>query len=599
MEFTAEGKYKKICYGELTMNQSITSLAEGPQDERPTDLQEFVREAAKAGEAPVNTTQANLSEAQKLIEESGLEGGQEVTELQALANRALEARNAFESRVERISSPYVISPELQKTLRIARLLKKPLLLEGEPGTGKTSLAYALAGEEDLPVIHCRGKSTLTAQSVMYEIDYVARLNDATLSQAVPEALKSQTEKWRQYLESGGDPSSQEFQAFVGSFENASKLLNMGKVSDVRNYITYGELGEAIIRAAKGEKVILLFDEIDKAKREFPNDLLDEFEHMTMRIRETGEEVSAPRENVVVLITSNHERDLPEPFLRRCIYSYIEFPKPDLMTEIVKAHIPDIDERLLESTIEAFYKVRNIRGIQKAPSTSEMLDWIRVLAEFGIKEVTGGIPLSEALLKTKEDKDIVEQVLGNGSGRAKEEILRKKRMPGEVIAVLRGQRVFTLKELPNYANIAGDKMVDTLYLTLANAGLSFQTTRSIDDRFDIYESGIKRVGSGFAITSAEGLYVYQVLKDAGFIETRYVATKEAISFTEIEEANDQFIVGTDSKGRRIYRTKDGVCVYQVDQSIPESESEDTLSQSEEDFYKALEKAEQGGQKKIRI
>lgn len=380
-------------------------------------------------------------------------------------------------------------------------------------------------------------------------------------------------------------------------------MNMGKVSDVRNYITYGELGEAIIRAARGEKVILLFDEVDKAKREFPNDLLDELEHLTMRIRETGEEVSAPRENLIVMVTSNHERDLPEPFLRRCVYSYLEFPKPDQMTEIVKAHIPEVSEKLLQSALDTFYKIRGAEGIQKAPSTSEMLDWMRVLMEFGVKEVTDGVPLAEALLKTKEDMELIDQKLGDDSKRASEEVLREGKMPDEVISVLRGQRVFALTELPQY-NYQNYESANELYLTLANAGYSFKSSLEYNDKFEIFERGIKRVGDHFAITSKEGMPVYEFLKNNGYVGAEYVTSKEQVNFTKIENSNGHFVKGIDSKGREVFRTKDGVCVYQLSQAeLAEGNVDGTRTQMEEAFYQAIEKAqlraEQRGQKKIRI
>lgn len=583
------------------MSQQITSLAETSGDARSQDLVEIVAEALKAGEMPVSVAQGNLDEGKRLAKEMGEPDGIEVVELESLAKRAVEVRNAFESRVERISSPYVITPELQKTLRVARILKKPLLLEGEPGTGKTSLAYALAGEEDLPIIHCRGKSTLTAQTVMYEIDYVARLNDATLSQAIPEALKGQTARWQEYLEGGGDPTKAEFQAFMGSFENASKLLNMGKVSDVRNYITYGELGEAIIRAAQGEKVILLFDEVDKAKREFPNDLLDELEHMTMRIRETGEEVSAPRENIVVVITSNHERDLPEPFLRRCVYDYLEFPSAEQMTEIVKAHIPNVNDRLLRSASELFYKIRGTEGIQKKPSTSEMLEWMRVLIEFGVRDLSDGDPFPGVLLKTKEDLEIATAVFGGArkadSEPKTDEVLRQKRMPEEVIAVMKGQRVFTLANMPEYYEKETDA---ALYLTLANAGYSFEKPNGYDSNFTVYADGIRRVGNSFAVTASGGYKVYDLLRETGFVASEFVVTKETIQLAKVEEANEQFIRGTDEHGREVFKTKDGRNIYQLTLEETRGMSDDgTRGQMEDAFYKAIDRQQQRGQKTIRV
>ena len=428
-------------------------------DRTPEDTAEVLSSGEEVRQETESTLDGKIIEAERIGDQELGDGvNTEVEELHQLKGQVAEVAQAFETRVERMSSPYVISPELQKTLEVSRILHKPLLLEGEPGTGKTSLAYALAGEEDTPIIHCRGKSTLTAQSVMYEIDYVARLNDASLSQAIPEAMRADAEKWSKHIEEGGDAQDPGFQGFMSGFERAAKLLNLGKVSDVRNYITYGELGEAITRAAQGEEVILLFDEIDKAKRDFPNDLLDELEHMTMRVRETGQEISAPRENITIVITSNHERDLPEPFLRRCVYNYLEFPKPDHVTDIVKAHLPDVDENLLQSAVSRFYEVRNLRGLQKEPSTSEMLDWMKVLIAMGVENVDGSVPFPETLVKIKEDLDIVRKEAGSDGYPSDEELaeyemLEVYKMERAAYEATQGSLVFRLEARGSYSRDA--------------------------------------------------------------------------------------------------------------------------------------------------
>jgi MoxR-like ATPase len=549
----------------------------------PEDTEAVVKAGEEARQATESTLDANTIEAERIRdEELGEAAEPEIVELHQIKSQTAEVAQAFETRVERMSSPYVISPELEKTLRVSRILNKPLLLEGEPGTGKTSLAYALSGEEDTPIIHCRGKSTLSAQSVMYEIDYVARLNDASLSQAIPEAMRADAERWSRHIEEGGSADDAGFQSFMTGFERAAKLLNIGKVSDVRNYITYGELGEAITRAASGEKVILLFDEIDKAKRDFPNDLLDELEHMTMRVRETGQEISAPKENITVVITSNHERDLPEPFLRRCVYSYLEFPKPAHMTEIVKAHLPDVDENLLRSAVSRFYEVRSLRGIQKEPSTSEMLDWMKVLIAMGVEDVNGSVPFPETLVKIKEDLDIVRKESGNDYPSDQElaeyEYLEVYKMEKAAYEAIHGSLVFRLEARGSWGRDT-DLPRSELYALLANEGYQF-TAPNEDEHdsrqvFSIDEPGFTRLsGNVFALKPPEGLdkaaqekwmekskRLYDLMLQGGYVKTQFTVSEEPRKFSQVAQSNELFVKGTDESGQVFYKTKDGKYVYE--------------------------------------
>ncbi len=521
-------------------------------------------EARTAAEHTRGAIGQDLRYAEGLRDTGGSTAETGIRRIKDIADQVDTDTAAFEAKADRLSSPYVISPQLAKEHKVARFLKKPHLLEGEPGTGKTSLAYAVAGDEGLPLIHCRGKSTLTAQSVMYEVDYVGRLNDAMLAQNIPDVLRGQTQQWVKYLESGGDPNAAEFQSFMVGFEHSAKLLNLEKVSDVRRYLKYGELGEAIIRGAQGEKVVLLFDEIDKAKREFPNDLLDELEHLTIRIRETGEEISAPRENVFVLITSNHERDLPEPFLRRCVYSYIDFPDAEQMTEIVRAHTPDINERLLESAARRFYEIRGRADLQKKPSTSEMLDWVRVLQEFGVEEVTDETPFAETLLKYKEDQDKL------GVRGRREEKLIQSGLPESVVAALNGDKVVRLRAASYYDRNPSPQAL----VKLANAGYRFTTAKSEDRNgrpFNIHADNVRRVDDltftilpyektkDGTITSPSDLY--EILEGAEAIESTMEVTDTPIELASIEDGNEYFIKGKDAQGRTVYRMSDGRFVYE--------------------------------------
>lgn len=262
----------------------------------------------------------------------------------------------------RSSDEYVASEQLMSAVNIAVALQKPLLIKGEPGTGKTMLAQAVSRALNRPLIIWNIKSTTKAQDGLYVYDVVQRLYDSQFG--------------------GAD------------------------VSDIKKYVKLGKLGEAF---SAGQDVILLIDEIDKADIEFPNDLLWELDRMEFYIPETGETVKAARRPVVI-ITSNAEKELPDAFLRRCVFHYIEFPTPELMEEIVRVHFPDLEQNVLNASIKAFYAIRNLPTIQKKPATSELVDWIRALTIGGIspERIEREIPFAGVLLKKNEDLDTLER-----------------------------------------------------------------------------------------------------------------------------------------------------------------------------------------------
>lgn len=256
------------------------------------------------------------------------------------------------------SPDYVISEPLKNAVNVTIALKRPLLIRGEPGTGKTLLAHSIAKGLDKRLIIWNIKSTTKAQEGLYVYDTVQRLNDSRF----------------------GDRD----------------------VSDIKQYIKLGKLGQAFVSP---EQVALLIDEIDKADMEFPNDLLNELEEMSFYIPETNETITATHRPIVV-ITSNAEKELPDAFLRRCIFHYIEFPNPELMEEIVRVHFPNIKDNLLHEALKAFYKLRGIDDFRKKPSTSELIDWIHALTAGGISHdrVSSEIPFVGTLLKKETDYD---------------------------------------------------------------------------------------------------------------------------------------------------------------------------------------------------
>jgi MoxR-like ATPase len=251
---------------------------------------------------------------------------------------------------------YLAGEALASAVNTALALEKPLLVRGEPGTGKTLLAEAIAESLESPLIAWHVKSTTRAQDGLYVYDTVQRLYDSRFGE--------------------------------------------GDVRDIRRYIKLGPLGRALSEA---RRAVLLIDEIDKADLEFPNDLLHELDRMRFVVAETGDEVVAV-ERPVVVITSNNERELPDAFLRRCIFHFIDFPDRAFMRRVVDVHHPDVAEKLVDQALQAFYAIRDIRGLRKRPSTSELIDWIAVLRKAGIGEVKleAALPFLGTLLKKEQD-----------------------------------------------------------------------------------------------------------------------------------------------------------------------------------------------------
>ena len=254
------------------------------------------------------------------------------------------------------SDDYIASKPLMEIVNVSIALGKPLVIKGEPGTGKTLLAHSIAEALNKKLLIWNVKSTTKAKDGLYVYDTVQRLNDARFKDK--------------------------------------------DISDIRQYIKLGKLGQSF---KSDEKLVLLIDEIDKADVEFPNDLLNELDEMTFHIPELDEEVAAIHRPIVI-ITSNSEKELPDAFLRRCIFHYIEFPDEEMMERIVKVHYPDIEMKLVKEAIKRFYWIREVDGLRKKPSTSELLDWIKALALGGLSvdKITSEIPFLGTLLKNELD-----------------------------------------------------------------------------------------------------------------------------------------------------------------------------------------------------
>ena len=271
------------------------------------------------------------------------------------------------------SDQYVATQDLMLAVNAAITLKRPLLVKGEPGTGKTMLAEEVAGALNMPLLQWHIKSTTKAQQGLYEYDAVSRLRDSQLA--------------------GADGSE--------------------RVKDIRNYIVKGVLWQAFTAE---QPVALLIDEIDKADIEFPNDLLQELDRMSFDVYETQERIEA-RERPIVVITSNNEKELPDAFLRRCFFHYIKFPDRETMQEIIDVHFPGIQKVLVKKAMDIFYDLREVPGLKKKPSTSELLDWLKLLLNEDMplevlqdKNPASAIPpLHGALLKNEQDIMLFERL----------------------------------------------------------------------------------------------------------------------------------------------------------------------------------------------
>ncbi|MCA9583145.1 MAG: MoxR family ATPase [Myxococcales bacterium] len=262
---------------------------------------------------------------------------------------------------------YLTDEGLETAVNCALVLEKPLLVRGEPGTGKTLLAEAVAESLGAPLIRWNVKSTTRAQDGLYVYDTVQRLYDSRF----------------------GD----------------------GDVRDIKKYIRLGPVGEAF---TSDERAVLLIDEVDKADVEFPNDLLNELDRMRFFVTETQEEIVAKHRPVVV-ITSNNEKELPDPFLRRCVFHFIDFPSAELMARIVEVHHPGLNAALAQQAIETFYEIRDMRRLRKRPSTSELVDWIAVLKAAGVTDVALGaaLPFLGTLIKKEQDLVALADQLAGG------------------------------------------------------------------------------------------------------------------------------------------------------------------------------------------
>ncbi len=280
--------------------------------------------------------------------------------------RSMNHNNSFMKF--RGASKYVLDEELAKIVNVAIALEMPLLLKGEPGTGKTMLAHAIAEALNMPLIVLNVKSSMKLIDALYQYDTLTRLNDSRF----------------------GDSKRD--------------------VSNIEEYIRMGKIGQAFV---SDERVVLLIDEIDKADSDFQDDMLDVLDQMEFDIIEIDKTIKA-KHRPIIIITSNAKKDLSDPFLGRCIFHHIAFPEPDMMRKIISVHFPDLDKNLMESAIRTFYRLREIRGIEKKPATRELINWIRAMRadpDFNVKDlIKGDVPYLGVLFKKSNDYFIAQNAV---------------------------------------------------------------------------------------------------------------------------------------------------------------------------------------------
>lgn len=338
-------------------------------------------------------------------------------------NRLEQIHHGITDLNERMTRPYIMSQEMKTTLFSLETLANQgginsLILEGEPGTGKTQLVYSLVGEElsngsDVSLVHIRVKDTMSAQDLLYSVDNIRRLSDSQTAPLPPEISREATQ-WKQKILRGAiNPKTDpQYRDFADRLQTINELSAASNDLSYDKYIDMGPLGEAIIQSSMGKKVYLLIDEIEKGREELMTGILDEIENLTFNIPEINETISGNKSNLRIFITTNTEEShkIPSAFRRRCLYSFINYPDRQQLSEIVEANYPNINQELLGYALDAFNALHHDNNLRKKPSTPELLSWIAILNQNFDGQVPDGIPHQEILLKYEEDFERAQEQL---------------------------------------------------------------------------------------------------------------------------------------------------------------------------------------------
>lgn len=437
-------------------------------------------------------------------------------------------RHGLTEMNERMERPYVVSAELQAVKEVLDILAKSgdcnsIILEGETGTGKTQWVYSEVGQElqegnDVALVHVRVKDTMRAQDLLYSIDDVRRLNDAQTHAQVPEEIKNEAAVWRQKIigDEINPVTDEEYKAFKAKIKAVVELGETTKDLDYLNYVDLGPLGEAIYQSGKGKRVYLLIDEIEKGREELMTGILDEIEHLTFIIGETGTVIKGDKKNLRIVITTNTEDSdkIPPSFRRRSLYHYVDYPSRSDLAQIVELNFPGIQKELLNYAVSVFYQYHENSEIQKKPSIPELLSWIRVLAKEYSGGIPEGIPHREILLKYQGDQSLD---IGKINIDAQEQVEKiEGELPHFVYKALQGERVFHIHDSINF-HYKQQEFAE-FYACLQNNGMNFVTPQFeevYDDEQDEYVQkcirifqlivpGIENLGNGYYIIPEDRL-----------------------------------------------------------------------------------------------
>lgn len=474
-------------------------------------------------------------------------------------------RHGLSELNERMEKPYVVSAELQAVKEVLDILAETgdcnsVILEGEPGTGKTQWAYSEVGQElqdgkDVTLVHVRVKDTMRAQDLLYSIDDVRRLSDAQAQAQVPEEIKNEASAWKQKIMNREikPATDEEYRSFKSKMEAVVELGETAKDLDYINYVDLGPLGEAIYQSGKGKKVYLLIDEIEKGREELMTGILDEIENLTFTVGETGTVIKGDKKNLRIVITTNTEDSdkIPPSFRRRSLYHYIDYPGRADMAKIVKLNFPDIRKELLNYAISVFYQYHENSEIQKKPSTPELLAWIRVLTKEYDSEIPEDVPHREILLKYQEDQELE---IGKINVEAEEQAERQEsELPHYIHRALQGEKVF---HLTNQLNSFNDQnKFSEFYAHLQNEGINFVTpyfeekeerdnygdwnnVQKCTRNFQIIIPGIEYLGDGYYVIPEDKIALVEKVIDMQ---------------TEVLPAGQKFIT-IDEKSKNITKGK---------------------------------------------
>lgn len=488
------------------------------------------------------------------------------TQLIADKKERLDAvRHSLTELNERMERPYVVSAELEAVKEVLDVLAEAgdcnsIILEGEPGTGKTQWAYSEVGQElqegkDVSLIHVRVKDTMRAQDLLYSLDDVRRLSDAQAHAQVPEQVRQEAQIWKGKILSGEiHPSTDEnYKQFKAKMEAVTELAETAKDLDYLNYVDLGPLGEAIHQSGKGKRVYLVIDEIEKGREQLMTGILDEIENLQFTISETGTVVKGDKKNLRIVITTNTEDSdkIPPSFRRRSLYHFVDYPSRTDMAKIVELNFPNIQKELLNYAVSVFYQYHNHPDIEKKPSTPELLAWIRVLTKEFDGTIPDGVPHKEVLLKYQKDKDLE---IGAINMEAAEQVEKSSgQLPNFVTKALQGEPIYSIDPQINDSYSQGN--FSRYFAFLENEGVNYvtphfeekeerdnygdwNTVKKNTRNFQIIIPGVEFLGNGFYVIPEDKLRFMQEI-----VRAKVDVLPAGQKFSSITEKNSNFTKGT--------------------------------------------------------